>query len=91
MSTQNKDGETDADRYWKANVRTVVGCMIVWFLASYGCGILFADALNAFRIGGFPLGFWFSQQGAIVVFLILIAFYAWRLNKLDRDFDVDER
>ncbi|MEQ8967660.1 MAG: DUF4212 domain-containing protein [Azospirillaceae bacterium] len=91
MSTQDKDGRTDADRYWKANVRTVVGCMIVWFLASYGCGILFADALNAIRIGGFPLGFWFSQQGAIVVFLILIAFYAWRLNKLDRDFDVDER
>lgn len=80
-----------ADRYWKANIRIVIGSLIIWFIVSYGAGIIFADALNAIRIGGFPLGFWFAQQGAIVVFLILIAFYAWRMNKLDREHDVDER
>jgi putative solute:sodium symporter small subunit len=80
-----------ADRYWKANIRIVIGSLIIWFIVSYGAGIIFADALNAIHIGGFPLGFWFAQQGAIIVFLILIAFYAWRMNKLDREHDVDER
>ncbi|HSK39252.1 MAG TPA: DUF4212 domain-containing protein [Arenibaculum sp.] len=87
---ENNDAETAAQRYWRANVRTVVGCLIVWFMASYGAGIIFADALNAIQIGGFPLGFWFAQQGSILIFLVLIAFYAWRMNKLDREFDVDE-
>jgi putative solute:sodium symporter small subunit len=79
------------DAYWRANIKIVIGCMVVWFLVSYGCGILFADALNTIRLGGYPLGFWFAQQGAIYVFLALIAFYAWRMNKLDREHDVDEQ
>jgi len=82
--------ETVSDRYWKANIRTVIGSLIIWFLVSYGAGILFADALNAIEIGGFRLGFWFAQQGAIYVFLILIAVYAIRMNKLDREHDVHE-
>ena len=85
------DIDTVAKRYWSANLRTVIGCLIVWFVVSYGAGILFVDALNNINIGGFPLGFWFSQQGSIIVFLALIVFYAWRMNKLDRDFDVDEQ
>lgn len=82
---------TSKDAYWRANIRIVLGCMAVWFIFSYGAGILFADALNAFSLGGYPLGFWFAQQGSIYVFLALIGFYAWRMNKLDREFDVDER
>jgi len=58
---------------------------------SYGCGILFADALNAIKIGGFPLGFWFAQQGSIYVFVILIFVYVRLMNKLDKEFDVDEK
>jgi len=91
MSDTRGSRQTSMDRYWKANIRTVIGSLAVWFLVSYGCGILFADALNAIQIGGFPLGFWFAQQGSIVVFLLLIVFYAWRMNRLDREYDVDER
>jgi putative solute:sodium symporter small subunit len=91
MSDERGSRLSASDRYWKANIRTVIGSLIIWFLVSYGCGILFADALNAIQIAGFPLGFWFAQQGAIIVFLVLIAFYAWRMNRLDREYDVDER
>lgn len=88
MSEMNKSA---ADAYWKANLRIVGGCLVVWFLVSYGAGILFADALNKIEVGGTGLGFWFAQQGSILVFLVLIAFYAWRMNKLDREHDVDEQ
>ncbi len=76
--------------YWRANLRLLAGCMAVWFLCSYGFGILFVDQLNAIQLGGFKLGFWFAQQGAIYVFVALIFFYAWRMNKLDRKYDVHE-
>ncbi len=77
--------------YWKANIRLVSGCLVVWFIVSYGCGILFAPALNSVRIlGGYPLGFWFAQQGSIYTFVVLIFFYAWRMNKLDEKFGVQE-
>ncbi|KJS36697.1 MAG: membrane protein [Rhodospirillaceae bacterium BRH_c57] len=79
-----------AAAYWRANLKTVAICMVIWFVVSYGFGILLADALNAFSLGGYPLGFWFAQQGSIYVFLILIAFYAWRMNAIDREFDVHE-
>lgn len=58
--------------YWKANIRYVLILLAVWFLVSYGAGILFKDSLDAFKLGGFKLGFWFAQQGAIYVFVILI-------------------
>ena len=76
--------------YWKANLRLVALCLTIWFVVSYLFGIILLDQLNAFSIGGYPLGFWFAQQGSIYVFVILIFFYAYRMNKLDRQFDVQE-
>ncbi len=63
---------------------------MVWFLVSYGFGILLVEPLNNIQLGGYKLGFWFAQQGSIYVFLVLIFFYAWRMNQLDRRFDVHE-
>jgi putative solute:sodium symporter small subunit len=76
--------------YWKANLRLVGLCLTVWFIVSYGFGILLVEKLNQVEFFGFKLGFWFAQQGSIYVFLILIFFYAWRMNALDRKFGVDE-
>ena len=76
--------------YWRANLRLVAGCMVVWFICSYGFGILLVDRLNEIRVGGFPLGFWFAQQGSIYVFVGLIFFYAWRMNRIDQKYDVHE-
>ena len=76
--------------YWKANLRLVSICMFFWFLCSYGFGILFVEALNSIQIGGFKLGFWFAQQGSIYIFVILIFFYAWRINKIDQKYNVHE-
>lgn len=82
---------SDAKRaYWKANLRLLSICLIIWFVVSFGFGILLVDVFNTIQIGGFKLGFWFAQQGSIYVFLILIFFYAWRMNQLDRKFDVHE-
>ena len=76
--------------YWRANLRLVTSCMFVWFICSYGFGILFVEQLNRVRIGGVKLGFWFAPQEPIYVFVALIFFYAWRMNKLDRKYDVHE-
>ena len=76
--------------YWRANLRLVATCLSIWFIVSFGCGILLVEQLNSIRIGGFKLGFWFAQQGAIYVFVLLIFFYAWRMNRIDRQFDVHE-
>jgi putative solute:sodium symporter small subunit len=78
--------------YWRRNVRLVLTLLAVWFAVSYGAGILLAEWLNQYRLPGtgFPLGFWFAQQGSIYVFVILIFIYVWRTNRLDREFDVDE-
>ncbi len=77
--------------YWKKNLRYLLILLSIWFFVSYGCGILFADALNSIKMGGFPLGFWFAQQGSIYVFVVLIFIYVWLMNKLDKEFDVDEK
>jgi len=77
-------------RYWRANLRLVAGCLTVWFIVSFGFGILFVDTLNQFRFFGFELGFWFAQQGSILCFIGLIFFYAWRMNRLDQEHGVDE-
>jgi len=77
--------------YWKRNLRYLLILLSIWFIVSYGFGILFADSLNAFKIGGFPLGFWFAQQGSIYVFVLLIFVYVVLMNKLDKEFDVDEK
>jgi putative solute:sodium symporter small subunit len=76
--------------YWKANLRLVVWCLVVWFAVSYLFGIILVEPLNAINIGGYKLGFWFAQQGSIYVFVLLIFFYAWRMGKLDEEFDVHE-
>jgi putative solute:sodium symporter small subunit len=76
--------------YWSATLRLLVTLMVIWFLVSFGCGILFAEALNTIPMGGFKLGFWFAQQGSIYVFLLLIIVYALRMNMIDQKFDVHE-
>ena len=78
------------DTYWKANLRLMAVCLIIWFIVSFGFGILLVEPLNNFNLGGYKLGFWFAQQGSIYTFLFLIFFYAARMNKIDRDFDVHE-
>jgi putative solute:sodium symporter small subunit len=76
--------------YWKANLKLVALCLSIWFVVSYLFGIILVDQLNAISIGGYDLGFWFAQQGSMYIFVILIFFYAFRMNKLDRKFDVHE-
>ena len=80
----------DISGYWGTVLSLLRNILIVWFLVSYGAGILFASALNNISLGGYPLGFWFAQQGSIYVFVILIFFYAWKMGKIDEDFDVHE-
>ncbi len=82
--------ENKAQEYWKANIRLILGCLAVWFVVSYLFGILLANVLNGIPLGGYPLGFWFAQQGSIYVFVALIFFYSNRMGKLDRKFDVHE-
>ncbi|MFG0330396.1 MAG: DUF4212 domain-containing protein [Phycisphaerales bacterium] len=77
-------------RYWSLNLLYVELLLAVWFIVSYGCGILFVDRLDSIRIGGFKLGFWFAQQGAIYVFVAIIFIYTFLMNRLDRRFEVDE-
>ena len=72
-------------RYWRKNLSWLGGLLFVWFLVSYGCGILFVDQLDKFKLGGVPLGFWFAQQGSIYVFVVLIAVYVLVINKLDKE------
>lgn len=82
--------EASARRYWRRNLSLMVRIFIVWFVVSYGCGILFVDVLNQIQIGGYKLGFWFAQQGSIYVFVILIFYYTRKMAALDREFGVDE-
>lgn len=76
--------------YWRKNLTYLLVLLAIWFMVSYVCGIILADQLNQFTFIGFPLGFWFAQQGSIFVFVILIFVYVRLMNKLDRAFDVDE-
>lgn len=80
----------DLKKYWQENLGYLAILLSVWFLASFGAGILFAKQLDTIRIGGFKLGFWFAQQGSIYVFLILIFVYVRLMNKLDKKYDVSE-
>ena len=76
--------------YWSANIRLVTFCLVIWALASYGAAILFRPFLSGISVGGTDLSFWFAQQGSILVFLVLIFFYAFRMNAIDREHGVDE-
>ena len=82
----DKSGEA----YWKATLGLIIQILVVWFLVSFGAGILFADWLNNIHLGGYPLGFWFAQQGSIYVFVALIFIYAKKMDAIDRKFDVHE-
>ena len=76
--------------YWSANLKLMAFCLAIWFLVSFVFGILLVDQLNAFKLGGYKLGFWFAQQGSIYVFLVLIFFYAFMMNRIDRKYGVHE-
>ncbi len=76
--------------HWRANLRILATLLVIWAVVSFGCGIFFADALDSIRIGGFKLGFFMAQQGSIYVFVGIIAYYVWRMNNLDRQYDVHE-
>jgi len=76
--------------YWNAVLKLIASVLAVWFLVSYGFGILFAPALNSIKVGGYPLGFWFAQQGSMYIFVALIFIYAKLMGKLDEKFDVHE-
>jgi len=78
-------------KYWKTNLLYLSILLFIWFLVSFGCGILFVDSLNEIRIGGFKLGFWFAQQGAIYGFLVIIFLYVYLMNRLDKKYDLDEK
>jgi putative solute:sodium symporter small subunit len=79
------------EEYWRRNVRLMVVLLSIWFVVSYVFGILLVEVLNQIVIGGFPLGFWFAQQGSIYTFVLLILVYAMRMDRLDREYGVDER
>jgi putative solute:sodium symporter small subunit len=74
----------DNNTYWKTNLKYLVILLSIWFTVSFGFGILLADSLNQIQMGGFKLGFWFAQQGAIYVFVILIFVYIYLMNRLDK-------
>jgi len=81
-----KKTNSNNNEYWKSNLKFVSILLAVWFTVSFGFGILLVEYLNEFQIGGFPLGFWFSQQGSIYIFVILIFIYIYLMNKLDKKF-----
>lgn len=87
MNTSIKE---NAQAYWKENIKLMLTLLVVWFIASFGMGILFADELNNIRFFGFKFGFWMAQQGSIYVFVLLIFIYVNKMNKLDRKYGVDE-
>jgi len=91
--THSKDGKLDysdprvsdcINRYWRKNLALLAGLLLVWACAGLGCGILWADWLNQFNLGGFPLGFWFAQQGAIIIFILTILGYCLSMNRIDK-------
>ena len=86
-----KTTSSDNDKaYWRANISLLSKLLVVWFVVSFGCGIILVDWLDQFSLFGFKLGFWFAQQGAIYVFVALIFIYAWRMKVIDRQFGVSD-
>ena len=78
--------EEQAKEYWRRNLSLMVKLMVIWFVVSYGCGIILFDVLNQIQIGGYKLGFWFAQQGSIYMFVVLIFYYAKKMSDLDDEF-----
>lgn len=79
-----------AQAYWKENISLILKMLVIWFVVSYGCGIIFIDELNAIQFGGFKLGFWFAQQGSIYVFVVMIFVYAKMMEKIEEKYDIHE-
>ena len=86
----SKLSEDQAQRYWQRNRSLMVRLLSIWFVVSFGCGIVGVDLLNQVQIGGYKLGFWFAQQGSIYVFVVLIFYYARKMDALDKEFHVEE-
>lgn len=86
METKN----SNQGAYWRENIRLLLGLMAIWFACSFGAGILFRDFLDRFMLGGYPLGFWFAQQGSIYIFIALIFIYVWRMRAIERKYDLDD-
>jgi putative solute:sodium symporter small subunit len=82
--------KSSSNAYWAANLRIITISLVIWFLCSFGLGIILRPLLSGIAVGGSDLGFWFAQQGSIYVFLVLIFVYAWRMNKLDKEHGVEE-
>jgi putative solute:sodium symporter small subunit len=82
--------QANAAAYWKANVRLITWSLVVWALVSFGFAMILRPLVAGISVGGSDLGFWFAQQGSILVFIGLIFHYAWKLNKLDKEFGVEE-
>jgi len=95
--SQKHDQDSAAERasrdnhasYWRSNLRLMAALLAVWFIVPFGLGIVLVEPLNEFHLGGFPLGFWFAQQGAIYVFMVLVLIYAVMMHRLDRDHGVE--
>ncbi len=90
MSDKQKISKEVAENYWRANITLLVKLLAVWFLVSFGAGIFFVDLLNQFHFFGFKLGFWFAQQGSILVFVILIFIYSYKMHRLEEAIDIDD-
>ncbi len=86
----DKDVFTTHEQYWREHIALIFKLLAIWFLVSFGCGILLVDLLNQFSLFGFKLGFWFAQQGSIFVFVALIFIYAAKMNRLDKKYDFHE-
>ena len=81
----------DNKNYWKENISLIIKCLTIWFIVSYGCSIILVDVLNNIRLGGYKLGFWFAQQGSIYTFVILIFYYVYEIDKIDKRYGVADR
>ncbi len=90
MTGENNENRKSPDDYWRANLRLLGTLMAIWFVVSFGFGILLEDTLNAIPFFGFKLGFWFAQQGSIYTFVVLIFVYSKKMRQLDEEFDVHD-
>ena len=81
----------DKQSYWSENLRLIFISLVIWFVVSFGFGLLLVEPLNEIRIGGYKLGFWFAQQGSIYTFVGLIFWYSSKMNKLDKKYNVEEK
>ena len=86
-----ENAKLNQKKYWKENLKHLSILLSIWFLTSYGLGIIWADDLDKIKIAGFPLGFWFAQQGSIYIFVIIIFIYVWLMNRLDKKYHLEEK